>query len=102
MRQGGISSPDLYRMYVDPLLEEMKTNSLGAHIGTIYAGINVVADDFLFPSNHSDKLQVMLNVTKRYASERRYKIHPVKTTLVTRLTTTASREKREGREMVYR
>ena len=80
-------SPDLYKMCVDPLLEELKTTSLGANIGTIYTGRIAVADDFLFLSIHTNELQVMLNVTKRYASERRYKIHTVKTTLVTRLTT---------------
>ena len=38
VRQGGILSPHLYKMYVNPLLEELKRNALWAHIGTIYTG----------------------------------------------------------------
>ena len=92
VRPGGILSPHLYKIYVDPLLDELKRNALGAHIGTIYVGSVTVADDFLFMSNCLDELQTMFSISKGYAGERRYKIHPTKTTLVSRITTRVSRD----------
>lgn len=98
MRQGGILSPHLYKMYADPLLDELKSNALGAHIGTIYVGSVAVADDFLFLSNCPDELQTMLDLSKGYSGERRYKIHPTKTTLVSRVSTNVSRSNDIGKK----
>ena len=91
VRQGSILSPHLYKMYVNPLLEELKRSAIGAHIGTIYVGTLAVADDFLFLSNCPDELQVMLNLSGSFSGERRYNIHPTKTTLVSRISTRLSR-----------
>ena len=98
VRQGAILSPDLYKMYVNPLLDELKKNTIGAHIGTIYVGTLAVADDFLFLSNCPDELQIMLNLSGSFSGERRYKIHPIKTTLVSRISTRTSREKDVDRQ----
>ena len=59
----------------------------------IYTGCLVVADDFLLLSNCPEELQLMLNLVKGYAGERRYKIRPLKTTLVSRVSTRTSRIK---------
>ena len=93
VRQGGILSPHLYKMYVNPLLEDLKRNALGAHIGTIYTGCLAMADDFLFLSNCPEELQVMFNLGHGFSGECRYKIHPLKTTLVSRVSTKTSRIK---------
>ena len=58
-----------------------------SRIGTIYTGCLAVADGFLLLSNCPEELQVMFNLGHRFAGERRYKIHPLKTTLVTRVST---------------
>ena len=71
-------STDFYKLYVDPLVHDLKEQSLGAFIGTAYAGALVVADDFLFMSNSTDELQLMLNLKHMYSGERRYRIHPIK------------------------
>ena len=88
VRPGGILSPSLYNMFVNPLLEDLKRNALGAHIGTIYTA---VADNFIFLSNCLEELQVMFNLGQGFARQRRYKIHPLKTTLVSRVSTKTSR-----------
>ena len=80
-------------MYVNPLQEDLKRYALGAHIGTIYTGCLVVADDCLLLSNCPEELQLMFNLVKGYAGERRNKIHPLKTTLVSRVSTRTSRIK---------
>ena len=45
VRQCGILSTSLYKMYVNQLQEDLKRYALGAHIGTIYTGCLVVAND---------------------------------------------------------
>lgn len=98
VRQGAILSPHLYKMYVNPLLVELQRSALGAHIGSIYTGTLAVADDFLLLSNCPEELQIMLNLKDSYSGERRYKVHPIKTTLVSRISTSSSRGKDSERK----
>ena len=98
VRQGGILLTSLYKMYVNPLQEDLKRYALGVHIGTIYTGCLVVADDFLLLSNCPEELQLMFNLVKGYAGAHRYKIHLLKTTLVSRVSTRTSRIKDNDRK----
>ena len=91
VRQGGIFFPHLYKMYVNPLLGDLKRNDLGAHFGKIYTGCLALADDVLFLSNCPEELQNMFNLGHRFAGERRYKNHPLKTSIVTMDSTKTSR-----------
>ena len=75
VRHGGILT-HFYKLYVDPLLHDLKKQALGAYIGTIYVGAQAVADGFLFLSNSADELQTMLNLKHMYSGERRYRVHP--------------------------
>ena len=45
VRQGGILSPFLYKLYVNNLLEDLKTHNLGFKIRTTYVGCSTCADD---------------------------------------------------------
>merc|ERR1712055_1274891 len=52
VRQGGVLSPLLFSVYMDDLLEKLKNNGIGCHIGHKYVGALGYADDIilLFPS----------------------------------------------------
>ena len=76
VRQGGILSTHFYKLYVDPLLHDLKQQSQGTYIGTTYVEALAVADDFLFLSNSADELQTMLNLKHMYSGERRYDWRP--------------------------
>ncbi|VDI39775.1 Hypothetical predicted protein [Mytilus galloprovincialis] len=82
VRQGGILSTHLYKIFVQDLLVELEQNSLGYHLGDIYVGAPTCADDIAFISNNEYELQIMLNVIDRYAKEHHYKIHPTKTEII--------------------
>ncbi|CAC5387308.1 unnamed protein product [Mytilus coruscus] len=82
VRQGGILSTHLYKIFVQDLLVESEQNSLGYHLGDIYVGAPTCADDIAFISNNEYELQIMLNVIDRYAKEHHYKIHPTKTEII--------------------
>ncbi|VDH93282.1 Hypothetical predicted protein [Mytilus galloprovincialis] len=82
VRQGGILSPFLYKVYVNNLLEDLKSHSLGLKIGTNYVGCPTCADDIAFLSNNHQELQCMLSVATHHARQSRVTINPTKTKAV--------------------
>ncbi|CAC5374985.1 unnamed protein product [Mytilus coruscus] len=82
VRQGGIFSPFLYKVYVNNLLENLKSHSLGLKIGTTYVGCPTCADDVAFNSNCEQELQCMLSVTNHHANQSRVTINPSNTKAV--------------------
>ncbi|CAC5388916.1 unnamed protein product [Mytilus coruscus] len=73
VKQGGILSTHLYKIFVQDLLVELEQNSLGYHLGDIYVEAPTCADDIAFISNNEYELHIMLNVIDRYAKEHHYK-----------------------------
>merc|ERR1712082_492737 len=47
VRQGGVLSPLFYSIYIDDLLEKLKENGIGCHIGQHFAGVFGYADDII-------------------------------------------------------
>jgi hypothetical protein len=89
VKQGGILSPALYKIYINDLLETLQRSALGTSIGTTFIGSPTCADDILLLSNDPHELQAMLNVAYEYSNIHAYQIHPQKsviTTLVERRT----------------
>lgn len=82
VRQGGILSTHLYKVYVDNLLKQLEKSHLGVHIGTNFAGCPTCADDILLMANTDEDLQVMLNVVHNYSREHQYTIHPTKSAII--------------------
>ncbi|VDI69490.1 Hypothetical predicted protein [Mytilus galloprovincialis] len=82
VRQGGILSPFLYKVYVNNLLEDLKSHSLGFKISTTYVGCPTCADDVAFISNCEQELRCMLSVTNHHANQSRVTINPSKTKAV--------------------
>jgi hypothetical protein len=67
VRQGGILSTHLYKIFVQDLLLELEENSLGYHLGNVYIGTPTCADDVAIIERDSNNLQIMINVISRYA-----------------------------------
>ena len=80
VKQGGIVSPSLYKLYIYNLLESLRGAGMGLYIGPIYVGTPACADDVLLLSNNPPELQGMLDVSDAYSHDHDYEIHPVKTT----------------------
>ena len=78
VKQGGILSTGLYKLYVDGLLHCLKAKHLGACIGDAYLGVVAAADDILLMAHKREDLQAMLYEAALYASRHRYVLHPVK------------------------
>jgi hypothetical protein len=60
VRQGGILSPVLFLIYVDDLLNTLRTSRLGCIIRGFYVGVIMYADDIILVSSSVSALQSML------------------------------------------
>jgi hypothetical protein len=79
VRQEGILSTHLYKIFVQDLLLELESQCLGFQLGDIYIGTLTCADDIALIESSKDNLQIMINVIERYAKQHHYRIHPMKT-----------------------
>jgi hypothetical protein len=82
VREGGILSTHLYKIFVQDLLLELEENSLGYHLDNVYIGTPTSAADVVFIERDSNNLQIMINVTSRYAKQHYHKINPLKTRIL--------------------
>ena len=46
-RQGSMASPALWSVYLDLLIKELRNLGVGCHVGGLYMGVVVYADDVL-------------------------------------------------------
>ena len=82
VRQGGILSTHLYKVFIDDFLETLQNKRLGLRIGTVYTGSPACCDDVTFLTKFKEELQIMFNEAKGYSGKHRYEIHPTKTNVV--------------------
>ena len=87
VRQGGILSTHLYKIFVQDLLLELESQCLGFQLGDIYIGTPTCTDDIALIESSKDNLQIMINVIGRYAKQHHYRIHPMKTKIIQYSTT---------------
>ena len=80
VRQGGILSTHFYKTYLNHFLLDLESRALGKYIGDLYMGCPIVADDLLFLSSSDTELQLMFTLAFINSQEKRYIIHPQKST----------------------
>ena len=68
-RQGSVASPILWAVYCDPLIKELRDLGLGAHIGDMFMGVTMYADDLLLIAPTRGSMQLMLEVCEKYAKK---------------------------------
>ena len=82
VRQGGILSTGLYKMYINDLLLQLDRAQIGTHIGTTYTGCPTVADDLTLSNESATSAQCSLDIAYKYANRERYIIHPEKSAII--------------------
>ncbi len=78
VRQGGVISADLYKLYIDGLLHRISSKNLGFAVGTAIIGAAGCADDIVLIAMTTEDLQQMVDEVAWYARTHRYLLHPVK------------------------
>ena len=61
MRQGEILSADLYKLYINPRLEN---SQIGSRIGNILCNASACADDIALMSRTDSNMQIQINMTQ--------------------------------------
>ena len=69
VRQGGVLSPQLFSVYVDELLEKLKINGVGCHIGHHFIGALGYADDIVLICPSLSGLRDMIKICEDYAKD---------------------------------
>jgi hypothetical protein len=82
VRQVGVLSTFLYKVYNNALLQDLQNQKLGFMIGRTYVGCPTCADDIALLSNNVNELHDMLLTLHRYSRQDRVSIHPTKTKAV--------------------
>ena len=69
MRQGAISSPVLFCVYIDGLLCRLKTANVSCFVGNVFLGALCYADDLTLLAPTADAMRKMLDISSGYACE---------------------------------
>jgi hypothetical protein len=73
VRQGAVSSPLLFSIYIDNLITLLRRSGLGCRIDTFYYGVLGYADDLLLMSASRSGLQAMVSICESFAKLRKLK-----------------------------
>jgi hypothetical protein len=83
VRQGGVSSPILYTLFISPLIEELRRRGLGVRLTTSSGRVllpgTLWADDILLLARSPEELQEMLDVVCEFALSWRFDLNSAKT-----------------------
>ncbi|XP_063404736.1 uncharacterized protein LOC134688195 [Mytilus trossulus] len=78
VRQGGTLSADLYKVYVNQLLNNFVESKLGGKIGSISCCAPTCADDIAIVGNNPFDIQVLINMEYDYSEREGYLLQPEK------------------------
>ena len=68
-KQGAVLSPPFFALYLDDLIKELRSLSLGCHVGGTWRGATGYADDLILLAPTRSAMAKMLEVCERYAND---------------------------------
>lgn len=81
VRQGGLSSPSLFNLYIDRLIRGLSNSNVGCSIDGMCAN-NSYADDMVLLSPSIRALRKLIRICERYAEEHGLRYNAVKSELM--------------------
>lgn len=82
VRQGGLTSPDLFNLYVNDLIGELRSARLGCHLGNVCVNNLSYADDMVLLSPSIKGLRKLLLICEQYAVAHGLKYNVSKTEMI--------------------
>ncbi|VDI27647.1 Hypothetical predicted protein [Mytilus galloprovincialis] len=96
VRQGGAISADLYKVYVNPLLNLLCETGLGGKIGNINCCAPTCADDVAIIATNPLEIQSLVDIAVDFSRREGYLLQPTKSVILPVRTTTKTIETEEG------
>ena len=78
VKQGGILSADLYKIYVNSLLKKIINTGIGSKVGDIICNTSACADDVTINATTESEAQILLDIAADFAKQERYELQPSK------------------------
>ena len=82
VKQGGLLSADLYKLYIEDLLSLYETSNQGCMIGHININAVACADDIAVLSDNPYDLQILINHALQYSQLHHYTLQPQKSVII--------------------
>lgn len=82
VRQGGLTSPDLFNVYVNGLMERLRSTKVGCNIGGVCVNSISYADDMVLLSPSISGLRKLLSICEHYANAHGLKYNVTKTEML--------------------
>ena len=78
VRQGAVSSPLLFSIYIDDLLIILRESGLGCHVSNIFLACFGYADDLMLLSGSRSGLQQLITICETFAKKKmlKFSTHP--------------------------
>lgn len=78
VRQGGLTSPKLFNLYIDALIGELSRTHVGCHVNRVCFNNISYADDMVLLSPSVGGLRILLDICESYAKEHGLKYYVLK------------------------
>jgi hypothetical protein len=82
VRQNGILSAYLYKIYVNTLLDRLNKTGLGTKVGDIICNTSACADDITINTYSDQDAQILIDIDADFTNQERYELQPSKTNIV--------------------
>ena len=82
VKQGGVLSPLLFSIYVDPLIDKLNDSNLGCHMGNICCNSFMYADDVIILSPTLHALKKLTGICENFGTEYSLTFNPTKCVLM--------------------
>ena len=78
VKQGGVLSPHLFTVYVDPLIHRLRNSGIGCKVGPLISNVFVYADDVIILSPTLSSLYKLIQICESYGAEYELTFNPDK------------------------
>jgi len=82
VKQGGLLSAELYKLYIEDLLKTYENSKLGCHIGTLTINAIACANDIALVCGNPYDLQIHVIQAVNYSDTHRYKLPLQKSVII--------------------
>ncbi len=83
VKQGGCTSPLLYLIFVNTLIDFLKKLNIGLSYGQIWLAVLLFCDDTVILANSAEELQTLIDAVHSHCQEWRFELSPSKTVVMT-------------------